>query len=100
MDKINEFMNFLKKNRTKEKEERSRLIVEGLETSDGKSVSLIQFDALKLILSGCTDSMNKELGVEDLVDRMTKNFIKSNTEEDLGHFCQHNVALKIANLLS
>lgn len=100
MDKINEFMNFLKKNRTKENEERSPLMVDGLETSDGKSVGLIQFDTLKLILSGCTDSMNKGLGVEDLIDRMTKNFIKSNTEEDLEHFCKHHVALKIANLLS
>lgn len=37
--------------------------------------------------------------MDELFDRLTENFIKTNTEEDIKHFVSHNIALKLADFL-
>lgn len=53
-----------------------------------------------MILAGCSKSRITNLGMDELFDRLTKNFIKANTEEDIKNFVGHNFALKLVDILA
>ena len=99
MNKFEEFMDFIAKKRTEESaKEKSEL--GGLTTSDNKDVDGNCFNSVKMILAGCSKTRITRLGMDELFDRLTANFIKANTEEDIKHFVSHNIALKLVDTLA
>ena len=99
MDKLKEFMKFMAKERAEESaKEKSEL--GGLTTSDNKEVDGNRFNSIKMILAGCSESRITNLGMDEFFDRLTKNFIKANTEEDIIIFIGHNITLKLINILA
>lgn len=99
MNKFEEFMAFMAKKRVEESaKEKSEL--GGLTTSDNKEVDGNCFNSVKIILAGRSKSRITNLGMDELFDRLTKNFIKANTEEDIKHFVSHNIALKLIDILA
>ena len=100
MNKIKEFMAFMAKKRTEESAKEKSELGGGLTTSDSKEVDGNCFNSVKMILAGCSKSRITNLGMDELFDRLTKNFIKANTEEDIKHFVSHNVALKLVDILA
>lgn len=72
----------------------------GLTTSDNKEVDGYCFNDVKMLLAGCSKTRITKLGMDELFDRLTANFIKANTEEDIRHFVIHNVALKFVDILA
>jgi hypothetical protein len=53
-----------------------------------------------MILAGCSKSRITNLGMDEFFDRLTKNFIKANTEEDIKRFVSHKIALKLVDILA
>lgn len=101
MNKFEEFMAFMAKKRVEESaKEKSELGGGGLTTSDNKEVDGNCFNSVKMILAGCSNTRITNLGMDELFDRLTKNFIKANTEEDIKHFVSHNIALKLVDILA
>lgn len=100
MNKFEEFMAFMAKKRTEESAKEKSELGGGLTTSDNKEVDGNCFNSVKMILAGCSNSRITNLGMDELFDRLTKNFIKANTEEDIRHFVSHNVALKLVDILA
>lgn len=99
MNKFEEFMAFMANNRAEESaKEKSDLW--GVTTSDNKEVNDNCFNNVKMILAGCSKTRITKLGMDELFDRLTKNFIKSNTEDDIRHFVSHNVVLKLVDILA
>lgn len=99
MNKIKEFMAFMAKKRAEESAKEKSEIGGGLTTSDNKEVDGNCFNSVKMILAGCSKSRITNLGMDELFDRLTKNFIKANTEEDIKRFVSHKIALKLVDIL-
>ena len=99
MKTFEEFMAFIAKER-KNPAERTSEIGGGLTTSDNKKVDGNLFSAVKMILGGCSESRLHDLGQTETFDRLARNFIKANTEEDIRHFVSHNIALKMIDILA
>lgn len=51
-----------------------------------------------MILSGCDKFQLKRLGQYDIFKRLTENFIKANTEEDINKFVAHNITWKMMKI--
>lgn len=83
----------------RENPEEKKSEIGGLTTSDNKKVDDDCFNSVKMILAGCSKSRIRDLKMDELFDRLTENFIKANTEEDIKHFVRHNIVLKLANFL-
>ena len=100
MNKFEEFMAFMAKKRVEESAKEKSELGGGLTTSDNKEVDGNCFNSVKMIRAGCSKSRITNLGMDELFDRLTKNFIKANTEEDIKHFVSHNIALKLVDILA
>lgn len=101
MNNFKEFMAFMAKKRAEESaKEKSELEGGGLTTSDNKEVDGNCYNNVKMILAGCSKSRITNLGMDELFDRLTKNFIKTNTEEDIKRFVSHKIALKLVDILA
>ena len=100
MNKFEEFMAFMAKKRAEESAKEKSELGGGLTTSDNKEVDGSCFNSVKMILAGCSKTRITKLGMDELFDRLTANFIKANTEEDIRHFVIHNVALKFVDHLA
>lgn len=100
MNNFKEFMAFMPKKRAEESAKEKSEIGGGLTTSDNKEVDGNCFNSVKMILAGCSKSRITNLGMDELFDRLTKNFIKANTEEDIKHFVGHNIAVKLVDILA
>ena len=99
MKTFEEFMASIARKRENPEEKKSE-IGGGLTTSDNKEVDGNCFNSVKMILAGCSKTRITKLGMDELFDRLTANFIKANTEEDISHFVTHNVALKFVDFLA
>ena len=97
MKTFEEFMAFMARKRENPEEKKSE-IGGGLTTSDGKKFDSHGVSAVKIILAGCSLEHLKDLDQTELFDRLTENFIKSNTKEDLKEFMAHNLAIKLLNM--
>jgi hypothetical protein len=53
-----------------------------------------------MLLAGCSQERLKDFDKTELFDRLTENFIKSNTEQDLKDFMAHNLAIKLLNIIT
>ena len=100
MNKIKEFMAFMAKKRAEESAKEKSELGGGLTTSDNKEVDGNCFNSVKMILAGCSKSRITNLGMDELFDRLTANFIKANTEEDIKNFVGHNIAVKLVDILA
>lgn len=100
MKKFEEFLAFVAKQRAEESVEEKLDFRGGLTTSDNKKVDEHLFNSVKMALAGCSNSRITNLGMDELFDRLTKNFIKANTEEDIKHFVCHHFALKLVDILA
>lgn len=98
MKTFEEFMASIARKRENPEEKKSE-IGGGLTTSDNKKVDDNCFNSVKMILAGCSKFRIRNLGMDELFDRLTENFIKANTEEDIKHFVSHNIALKLEDFL-
>lgn len=75
---------------------------ETLTTADGKEFNTSGLNCIKLLLQGCSNEQMKELCDSETIemyDRLAKNFITTNTLEDLNAFIRHNTALRVMNLI-
>lgn len=95
MNGFEEFMAFIAK-RAEKKNETPEM---GGKSSDGKEIDPNLADRVLMILSGCDMARLKRLEQFDFFKRLTENFIKANTKEDIKQFVTHNVALKMTNIL-
>ena len=68
-------------------------------TADGIHVSKSCFDCVKIIICGVPPYMLKDLDRDSLFDRLSENFIKSNTEKDINAFVKHHAIVGIMSLL-
>ena len=100
MNKVKEFMAFMAKKRAEESAKEKSELGGRLTTSDNKKVDGNCFNSVKIILAGCSISKITNMGIDELFDRLTANFIKANTEEDIWHFVNHSVALKFVDFLA
>lgn len=100
MKTFEEFMASIARKRENPEEKNSEIGGGMLTTSDNKKVDDNCFNNVKMILAGCSNSRITNLGMDELFDRLTKNFIKANTEEDIKHFVSHNIALKLVDFLA
>lgn len=100
MNKFEEFMAFMAKKRVEESAKEKSELGGGLTTSDNKEVDGNCFNSVKMILAGCSNTRITNLGMDELFDRLTENFIKSNTEQDLKDFMAHNLAIKLLNIIT
>lgn len=99
MDKIQELMDSMARKREKPVNEKSE-IGGGLTTSDGKEFDSHGVSAVRMILAGCSQECLKDFDKTELFDRLTENFIKSNTQKDLEDFMVHNVIIKLLNFIT
>ena len=100
MNKFEEFMAFVAKKSGNPEEKKSEIGGGGLTTSDNKKVDGDLVSSIKMILAGCSKSRIRNLGMDELFDRLAENFIKANTEEDIKHFVSHNVAIKLIDMIA
>ena len=100
MNNFKEFMAFMAKKRAEESAKEKSELGGGLTTSDNKEVDGNCFNSVKMILAGCSKSRITNLGMDELFDRLTANFIKANTEEDIKNFVGHNIAVKLVDILA
>lgn len=98
MNKFEEFMAFVARERKKTVNEKSE--TGGLTTSDGKEFDSHGVSAVKMLLTGCSQEHLKRFDKAELFDRLTENFVKSNTEQDLKDFMTHNIAIKLLNFIT
>lgn len=71
-------------------------------TAGGKEFHTSGLNCIKLLLQGCSNEQMKELCDSETIemyDRLAKNFITTNTLEDLIAFIKHNTALRLMNLI-
>lgn len=99
MDKAKAFEDFLKKIEEEANKKFGIPENECLTTSDGQKFNGHGYDCIKLILAGCTIERLKSIQMEELIDWMATNFIKSNTKDDLEEFMRHTIAIKLSNLI-
>ena len=98
MNKFEEFMAFVARERKNPVNEKSE--TGGLTTSDGKEFDSHGVSAVKMLLAGCSQEHLKHFDKAELFDRLTENFVKSNTEQDLKDFMTHNLAIKLLNFIT
>ena len=99
MDNLKELMASMARKREKPVNEKSE-IGGGLTTSDGKEFDSHGVSAVRMLLAGCSQERLKNFDQTALFDRLTENFIKSNTEQDLKDFMAHNLAIKLLNIIT
>lgn len=98
MDKVEEFEDFLKQIEEDANKKFGIPKNECLTTSDGKEVSKQHYKCVKILLAGCTFDFLKSIESEELIDRLTENFIRTNTKADLDKFLEHHAKIKFMNL--
>ena len=98
MNKFEEFMASMARKRENPVNEKSE--IGGLTTSDGKEFDSHGVSAVRMLLAGCSQERLKDFDKTELFDRLTENFIKSNTEQDLKDFMAHNLAIKLLNIIT
>ena len=72
----------------------------GLKTADGIEISETQKESLLMILGNCKTSRLESIGMKELVTRVTENFIKSNTKDDIDAFIRHHVVIGLSKLFT
>lgn len=53
-----------------------------------------------MILGNCKTSRLESIGIKELVTRVTENFIKSNTKDDIDAFIRHHVVIGLSKLFT
>lgn len=71
-----------------------------LKTADGIEISETQKESLLMILGNCKTSRLESIGKKELVTRVTENFIKSNTKDDIDAFIRHHVVIGLSKLFT
>lgn len=100
MKKFKEFLAFVAKQRAEESAEEKSDFRGGLTTSDNKKVDEHLFNSVKMVLAGCSLPRIKELGKDEIFDRLAENFIKANTEKDIDQIVIHHLVLKMIDILA
>jgi len=70
-----------------------------LKTADGEEASEDMVWCVIRTLSGLPMEMLERIGRDKLFKRLAENFIRSNTEEDIHSFVEHNMTRELANRL-
>ncbi len=99
MKTFEEFMASMARKRENPEEKKSE-IGGGLTTSDGKEFNSHCVSLVRMILAVCPEECLKDFDKTELFDRLTENFIKSNTKEDLKDFIAHNLTIKLLNMIA
>lgn len=73
---------------------------EYLITSDGKEIHVNVVPLLKTIISNTTNEERKTIGVDDLYERIVRNFITANTKEDIDHLIRVETAIRVSKLIA